>query len=76
LLQASSYPHFILSYQNLRKHWVAVVFHSRFNHEDVPAAIEKVAKMGYKLLSLAGYEDGKLYGMAPAAFKALVKKTD
>jgi sugar phosphate isomerase/epimerase len=40
----------------------------------VPAAIEKVAKMGYKFVEPAGYEDGKLYGMAPAAFRALCQK--
>ena len=42
--------------------------------KNVPAAIEKVAKMGYKFVEPAGYEDGKLYGMAPAAFKALCQK--
>ena len=30
--------------------------------------------MGYKFVEPAGYEDGKLYGMAPAAFKALCQK--
>ena len=42
--------------------------------KNVPAAIEKVAKMGYKFVEPAGYEDGKLYGMAPAAFRALCQK--
>jgi sugar phosphate isomerase/epimerase len=42
--------------------------------KNAPAAIEKVAKMGYKFVEPAGYEDGKLYGMAPAAFKALCQK--
>jgi sugar phosphate isomerase/epimerase len=42
--------------------------------KNVPAAIEKVAKMGYKFVEPAGYEDGKLYGMAPDAFKALCQK--
>jgi len=39
--------------------------------KDVPAAIEKVGKMGYKFVELAGYADGKIYDMEPAAFKAL-----
>ncbi len=39
--------------------------------KDVPAAIAKVGKMGYKFVEPADYQDGKLYGMEPAAFKAL-----
>jgi sugar phosphate isomerase/epimerase len=39
--------------------------------KDVPAAIAKVGKMGYKFVEPAGYDNGKLYGMEPAAFKAL-----
>jgi len=39
--------------------------------KDVPAAIAKVGKMGYKFVEPADYADGKLYGMEPAAFKAL-----
>jgi sugar phosphate isomerase/epimerase len=39
--------------------------------KDVPAAIAKVGKMGYKFVEPAGYANGKLYGMEPAAFKAL-----
>jgi sugar phosphate isomerase/epimerase len=42
--------------------------------KDVPAAIEKVAKMGYSFVEPAGYGDGKFYGMEPAAFKALCEK--
>ncbi len=42
--------------------------------KNVPAAIEKVARMGYKFVEPAGYSDGKLYGMEPAAFKALCQK--
>jgi sugar phosphate isomerase/epimerase len=38
---------------------------------DVPAAVAKVAKMGYKFVEPAGYGNGKIYGMEPAAFKAL-----
>jgi len=40
-------------------------------NKDVPAAIAKVGKMGYKFVEPAGYADGKLYGMEPAAFKTL-----
>jgi sugar phosphate isomerase/epimerase len=39
--------------------------------KDVPAAIAKVGKMGYKFVEPAGYNNGKLYGMEPAAFKTL-----
>ncbi len=42
--------------------------------KNVPAAIEKVAKMGYKFVEPAGYADGKIYGMDPVAFKELCKK--
>lgn len=41
---------------------------------DVPGAIAKVAKMGYKFVEPAGYSDGKLYGMEPADFKAVCDK--
>lgn len=39
--------------------------------KDVPAAIAKVGKMGYKFVEPAGYDNGKFYGMEPAAFKTL-----
>jgi sugar phosphate isomerase/epimerase len=39
--------------------------------KNVPAAIAKVGKMGYKFVEAADYESGKLYGMEPASFKAL-----
>ncbi len=38
---------------------------------DVPGAIAKVSKMGYKFVEPAGYKDGKFYDMTPEAFKAL-----
>lgn len=41
---------------------------------DVPGAIAKVGKMGYKFVEPAGYNDGKFYGMDPVEFKALCKK--
>ena len=41
---------------------------------DVPAAIAKVAGMGYKFVEPAGYSNGKIYGMEPAAFRALCDK--
>ena len=41
--------------------------------KDVPAAIGKVGKMGYKFVEPAGYKDGKFYGMEPVAFKSLCK---
>jgi sugar phosphate isomerase/epimerase len=42
--------------------------------KDVPGAIAKVGAMGYKFVEPAGYGDGKIYGMDPAAFKELCKK--
>lgn len=39
--------------------------------KDVPGAIAKVAKMGYKFVEPAGFANGKFYGLEPAAFKAL-----
>ena len=39
--------------------------------KNVPAAIEKVGKMGYKFVEPAGYADGMIYGMDPVAFKEL-----
>jgi sugar phosphate isomerase/epimerase len=38
---------------------------------DIPAALDKVSKMGYTFVEPAGYGDGKFYGMEPAAFKTL-----
>jgi sugar phosphate isomerase/epimerase len=40
-------------------------------NRDVPAAIAKVAKMGYTFVEPAGYGEGKFYGMEPSAFKTL-----
>ena len=42
--------------------------------KNVPAAIEKVGKMGYKFVEPAGYSDGKIYGMDPVAFRELCAK--
>jgi sugar phosphate isomerase/epimerase len=39
---------------------------------DVPGSLKKVSDIGYKYLELAGYGDGKFYGMEPAEFKKLV----
>ncbi len=38
----------------------------------IQAVLETVAKMGYKNLETAGYDNGKIYGMAPAEFKKIV----
>ncbi len=38
------------------------------------ATIEEVGKIGYSFVETAGYNQGKLYGMSPAEFKALVEK--
>lgn len=42
------------------------------NKEGIQAVLEAVAKIGYKNLETAGYNDGKIYGLAPADFKKRV----
>lgn len=42
--------------------------------KDVPAAIEKVAAMGYKFVEPAGYARGKFYGLTPEEFKTICEK--
>jgi len=42
--------------------------------EDPVATIEAVGAMGYDFVESAGYNDGMIYGMEPAEFKALVDK--
>ncbi|MDR1675935.1 MAG: sugar phosphate isomerase/epimerase [Tannerella sp.] len=40
--------------------------------EGIQAVLETVAKMGYKNLETAGYDNGKVYGLAPTEFKKIV----
>jgi len=40
--------------------------------DGIQAVLEAVAKMGYKHVETAGYDDGKIYGLAPAEFKKMV----
>lgn len=40
---------------------------------DAKATLQEIAKMGYKTLETANYNDGLIYGMAPAEFKKYVK---
>jgi sugar phosphate isomerase/epimerase len=42
--------------------------------EDPVGTIEKVGAMGYDFVESAGYNDGMIYGMEPAAFRALVEE--
>lgn len=39
---------------------------------DVPGSLKKVSDDGYKYIELAGYADGRFYGMEPVEFKKLV----
>lgn len=39
---------------------------------DIKTTLETVAKMGYKNLETAGYDNGLIYGLAPAEFKKIV----
>ena len=41
--------------------------------KDVPRALAKISKMGYKYVEPAGYGDGKFYGVEAATFKTLCK---
>jgi sugar phosphate isomerase/epimerase len=43
-------------------------------YKNLPAAIEKVGKMGYTFVEPAGYNNGKFYNMTPADFKTLCTK--
>jgi sugar phosphate isomerase/epimerase len=40
--------------------------------KDPRGSLKKVSDLGYKLLELADYADGKFYGFAPAEFKKIV----
>jgi sugar phosphate isomerase/epimerase len=40
--------------------------------EGIQKVLETVAKMGYKNLETADYNDGKVYGLAPSEFKKIV----
>lgn len=40
--------------------------------DGIQAVLEAVAKMGYKHVETAGYDDGKIYGLPPAEFKKMV----
>ena len=42
--------------------------------EDVQATIEAVSSMGYDYVELAGYDNGKFYGMEPSEFKQLLNE--
>ncbi len=42
--------------------------------KDPVLTIEKVGAMGYDFVETAGYRDGKIYGMDPVDFKALVEE--
>lgn len=39
---------------------------------DLPGTLKRIADMGYVNMELAGYSDGKFYGMAPLEFKKIV----
>jgi sugar phosphate isomerase/epimerase len=42
------------------------------NKQGIQAVLEAVAKIGYKNLETAGYNDGKIYGLEPVDFKKRV----
>ena len=61
------------SYKTIRQKNIGLQLYSIRDsiQKNVPAAIAKVGKMGYKFVEPAGYKDGKFYGMEPVAFKLL-----
>ncbi len=42
---------------------------------ELPGSLQKLAAIGYRTIETAHYQDGKFYGMNPAAFKELVEST-
>jgi sugar phosphate isomerase/epimerase len=40
--------------------------------QDTPGSLKKVADIGYKLLELADYNNGKFYGYSPSEFRKMV----
>jgi len=42
--------------------------------KDVKGTIEALGKIGYSYVEAASYNDGKIYGMEPEEFKALIEK--
>ena len=43
---------------------------------DLQGSLKKVSDLGYKYVELAGYSDGKFYGLAPKEFKKMVNDLD
>ena len=46
--------------------------HLLVKEEGIQKVLETAAKMGYKNLETASYDNGKIYGLAPAEFKKMV----
>ena len=66
---------FFYIWSSPRTFWWRYALHVRDDMKASPqATIEAVAALGYEYVELAGYADGKFYGMEPAAFKALLAK--
>ncbi len=67
---------FLLSFKQAPKKNIGLQLYSIRDsiRKNVPAAIEKIAKMGFTFVEPAGYADGKFYGMDPVAFKDLCLK--
>ncbi|MCK5337627.1 MAG: TIM barrel protein [Bacteroidales bacterium] len=68
-------PKGILANSMPAKHNIGLQLYSLRNEikDDLPGSLEKISNIGYKNLEAAGYQDGKFYGMNPAAFKSLVE---
>ena len=43
--------------------------------QDLKGTLEKVAEIGYSTIEAAGYDNGKFYGLEPAAFRSMVSST-
>lgn len=61
------------SFKHVRQKYIGLQLYSIRDSigRNVPLAIEKVAKMGYKFVEPAGYADGKIYNRDPVAFRDL-----
>lgn len=66
----------IYSFKSTPKKFIGLQLYSIRDsiNKNVPAALAKVSKMGYKFVEPASYANGKIYGMDPVAFKDLCKK--
>ena len=71
-------PLFLNSCKKAEKRPIGVQLYSLRDdmQKDPTGTIEKLGKIGFDFVEGYGYEKGKLFGMAPAKFKALLEKNN